>query len=130
MSQSSQELESESVVAIFWLLRAWQQIDSHMDALSDIIVSLATVFDAEKLNWYRQAIRIGLQLESETQMPNCLDALVEQGMKKGLDSSSSPPTHFQHVAFSGRPIEVVILPRISPATECGLCLFTVHSPLH
>ncbi len=80
----SQELEFDSIVAIFRLLRAWQQIDSHMDALSDIIVYLATVFDAGKLNWYKQAVRTGLQIESETQMPSCFDALVEQGMKKGL----------------------------------------------
>jgi len=80
----SQELEFDSIVAIFRLLRAWQQIDSHMDALSDIIVYLATVFDAGKLNWYKQAVKTGLQIESETQMPSCFDALVEQGMKKGL----------------------------------------------
>ncbi len=100
-----------------------------MDAVPDIMVCLATVFDAGKLNWYKQAVRTGLQIESETQMPSCFDALVEQGMKTGLDSNSSPTTDFQHVAFSGRPLEVVILPRISPATGCGLYLFTVHSPL-
>jgi hypothetical protein len=36
------ELEFESVVAIFQLLRAGQQIDSHMDALSDMITHPAT----------------------------------------------------------------------------------------
>jgi flagellar biosynthesis/type III secretory pathway protein FliH len=40
--------------------------------------------DAAKLNWYKQAVKTGLQIESETQMPSCFDALVEQGMKKGL----------------------------------------------
>jgi hypothetical protein len=53
--------------------------------LSDIIVYLAIVFDAGKLNWYKQAVKTGLQIESETQMPSCFDALVEQGMKKGLE---------------------------------------------
>ena len=81
----SRELEFESVVVIFQLLRAYQQIPSHMDALSDIIVYLATVFDAGKLNWFRQAVRTGLQIESETQMPSCYDALVEEGRKKGRE---------------------------------------------
>jgi hypothetical protein len=81
----SRELEFESVVVIFQLLRAYQQIASHMDALSDIIVYLATVFDAGKLKWFRQAVRTGLQIESETQMPSCYDALVEEGRKKGRE---------------------------------------------
>ncbi len=81
----SRELEFESVVAIFQLLRAYQQIASHMDALSDIIEYLATVFDAGKLKWFRQAVRTGLQIESETQMPSCYDALVEEGRKKGRE---------------------------------------------
>jgi hypothetical protein len=79
------ELEFESVVAIFRLLRAYQRIASHMDALADIMVYLATVFDAGKLIWFRQAVRSGLQIESETQMPSCYDAIVEEGRKKGRD---------------------------------------------
>jgi hypothetical protein len=76
-------LEFESVAGIFRLLQSWEKIDSHKDAVTDIIQYLCTVFDARKLNWFKKAIRTGLQIESETQMPTCFEALVEEGMKKG-----------------------------------------------
>ncbi|MEY3458498.1 MAG: hypothetical protein RL215_1655 [Planctomycetota bacterium] len=66
------------------LLQAWQKIGSHKDALIDIIMHLRTVFDAGKLNWFKQAIHIGLQIDSETQMPTCFEALLEQGREQGL----------------------------------------------
>jgi predicted transposase YdaD len=52
--------------------------------VTDIIQYLCTVFDARKLNWFKTAIRTGLQIESETQMPTCFEALLEQGRKQGL----------------------------------------------
>ncbi|MEY2726639.1 MAG: hypothetical protein RLZZ458_2506 [Planctomycetota bacterium] len=76
-------LEFESVAGIFRLLQAWEKIDSHKDAVTDIIQYLCTVFDARKLNWFKKAIMTGLQIELETQMPTCFEALVEEGMKKG-----------------------------------------------
>jgi predicted transposase YdaD len=81
----SAELEFDSIVGIFRLLQAWQKIDSHRDALTDIILYLCAVFDAGKLDWFKQAIHTGLQIDSETSMPTCYEALVEQGMKKGLE---------------------------------------------
>ena len=53
--------------------------------MTDIIQYLCTVFDARKLNWFKTAIRTGLQIESETQMPTCFEALLEQGRKQGLE---------------------------------------------
>jgi predicted transposase/invertase (TIGR01784 family) len=79
------KLQFDSVVAIFRLLQFWQEIDSHRDALNDIILYLCHVFDAQRLKWFEQAVRTGLQIDSETQMPTCFEALVERGMKKGLE---------------------------------------------
>lgn len=79
------ELEFESVVAIFRLLRAWQEIHSQMDDLNDLIFHLCRVFDARRLDWFERAIRIGLQIESEVQMPTIDEALIERGVEKGIE---------------------------------------------
>ena len=79
------KLQFDSVVAIFRLLQFWQEIDSHRDALNDIILYLCHVFDAQRLKWFKHAVRTGLKIDSETQMPTCFEALVERGMKKGLE---------------------------------------------
>ena len=79
------ELAFDSVVAIFRLLRAWQEIDAQMDAVNDIIVYLYSVFDARNLQWFEQAIRTGLLTGLENQMPTCLEAMIERGIEKGID---------------------------------------------
>jgi predicted transposase/invertase (TIGR01784 family) len=79
------KLQFDTVVAIFRLLEFWQEIDSQRDAVNDIIIYLSRVFDARKLQWFEQAIKIGLKINSETQMPTCFEALVERGVKKGLE---------------------------------------------
>ena len=73
------------VVNIFRLLRSWQEIDAQMDAVNDIIIYLYAVFDARKLEWFEQAIRTGLQSESEKQMPTCLEAMIERGIEQGIE---------------------------------------------
>jgi hypothetical protein len=44
-----------------------------MEALHDLMTYLSTVFDARKLDWIKRAIKTGLQIESEAQMPTCLE---------------------------------------------------------
>ncbi|MFM7923450.1 MAG: Rpn family recombination-promoting nuclease/putative transposase, partial [Planctomycetaceae bacterium] len=78
------ELQFESVVSIFQLLRAWQEFHSQNDALKDIIQYLSTVFDAHRVHWFEQAIRTGLQIDQGAQMPTCYDALIERGIEKGI----------------------------------------------
>jgi predicted transposase YdaD len=53
--------------------------------VDDIILYLFEVFDAQKLEWFRQAIRTGLLIESENQMPTCLEAMMERGAQKGRE---------------------------------------------
>ena len=53
--------------------------------MDDIILYLFEVFDAQKLEWFRQAIRTGLLIESENQMPTCLEAMMERGAQKGRE---------------------------------------------
>jgi predicted transposase/invertase (TIGR01784 family) len=79
------ELAFDAVVNIFRLLRSWQEIDAQMDAVNDIIIYLYAVFDARKLEWFEQAIRTGLQSESEKQMPTCLEAMIERGIEQGIE---------------------------------------------
>jgi len=79
------ELVFESVVEIFRLLRLWREIHSQEEAVEDIIVYLFEVFDAQKLEWFRQAIRTGLLIESENQMPTCLEAMMERGAQRGRE---------------------------------------------
>jgi len=79
------ELAFESVVEIFRLLRLWREIHSQAEAVDDIILYLFEVFDAQKLEWFRQAIRTGLLIESENQMPTCLEAMMERGALKGRE---------------------------------------------
>ena len=78
------ELQFDSVVAIFRLLQFWQEIASHKEALNDIILYLCQVFDARRLKWFQQAIRTGLKIDAENQMPTCYEALIEQGREEGL----------------------------------------------
>lgn len=87
------EVEFESVVAIFRLLRAWQEIHSHLDDLNDIIFHPCRVFDARRLDWFERAIRIGLQIESEVQMPTIDEALIERGVEKGIEKGVWKHTH-------------------------------------
>jgi predicted transposase YdaD len=79
------ELQFDSVVAIFRLLQFWREIASHKEALNDIILYLCQVFDARRLKWFQQAIRTGLKIDAENQMPTCYEALIEQGLEQGLE---------------------------------------------
>jgi predicted transposase YdaD len=79
------ELQFDSVVAIFRLLQFWREIASHKDALNDIIPYLCQVFDAQRLTWFQEAIRTGLKIDAENQMPTCYEALIEQGREQGLE---------------------------------------------
>ncbi|MFM7038792.1 MAG: Rpn family recombination-promoting nuclease/putative transposase [Planctomycetaceae bacterium] len=79
------ELAFQSVVEIFRPLRLWREIHSQKEAVDDIIFYLFEVFDAQKLEWFRQAIRTGLLIESENQMPTCLEAMMERGAEKGRE---------------------------------------------
>ena len=79
------ELAYESVTGIFRLLSSWEEIHAQMDALNDIIIYLYTVFDARNLPWFEQAIRAGLQTDSEKPMPTCLEAMIEKGIEKGIE---------------------------------------------
>jgi hypothetical protein len=79
------ELQFDSVVAIFRLLQFWREIASHKEALNDIILYLCQVFDARRLKWFQQAIRTGLKIDAENQMPTCYEALIEQGREQGLE---------------------------------------------
>ncbi len=77
------ELAFDAIVAIFRLLRSWRENHSQMDAVNDINLYCFAVFDAHKLEWFEQAIRTGLLIESEDQMPTMLEAMIERGVKKG-----------------------------------------------
>jgi flagellar biosynthesis/type III secretory pathway protein FliH len=52
--------------------------------LNDIIPYLCQVFDAQRLTWFQEAIRTGLKIDAENQMPTCYEALIEQGREQGL----------------------------------------------
>ena len=78
------ELRFDAIVTIFALLRSWREINSHREALNDIILYLCRVFDARQLKWFEQAIKIGLKIDAENQMPTCFEALIEQGREEGL----------------------------------------------
>jgi predicted transposase/invertase (TIGR01784 family) len=75
----------ESVVAIFRLLRGAPENHSQKDTLDDIILYMCRVFGAQKLKWFEQAIRAGLQIEPESQMPTIYEALIERGVEKGIE---------------------------------------------
>ena len=79
------ELRFDAIVAIFSLLQSWREIDSHKDALNDIILYLCRVFDARQLKWFEQAIKTGLKIDAESQMPTCFEALIEQGREQGRE---------------------------------------------
>jgi hypothetical protein len=81
----SAELAFESIVEIFRLLPSWREIHSQMEAVDDIILYCLAVFDAHQLEWFEQAIRIGLLIESGDQMPTMLEAMIERGVKKGRE---------------------------------------------
>ena len=65
------ELRFDAIVTIFALLRSWREINSHREALNEIILYLCRVFDARQLKWFEQAIKIGLKIDAENQMPTC-----------------------------------------------------------
>ena len=52
--------------------------------MNDIVVYLCSVFDAKNLHWLAQVFRAGQAPGSGKLMPNCLEALYEQGIEKGL----------------------------------------------
>ena len=79
------ELPYQPTVAIFELLQGWEKSDSQNDALNDIVVYLCSVFDAKNLNWLTQAFRAGQAPGSGKLMPNCLEALYEQGVQQGVE---------------------------------------------
>ncbi|MFO0534666.1 MAG: hypothetical protein ACK524_08240 [Planctomyces sp.] len=79
------ELAFESVVAIFELLQDRKKNHSRMEALNDIIVHLYSVSDGKNLEWLQRAFRAGQRPKSVQKMPNCLEALFEQGLEKGLE---------------------------------------------
>lgn len=81
----SVELAFELIVEIFRLLPSWREIHSQMETVDDIILYCLAVFDAHQLEWFEQAIRIGLLIESEDQMPTMLEAMIERGVKKGRE---------------------------------------------
>lgn len=99
------ELAFESVVEIFRLLCLWRENHSQEEAVDDIILYLFEVFDAQKLEWFRQAIRTGLLIESENQMPTCLEAMMERGAQKGREEGR------QEGRMEGR-MEGVVIGRI------------------
>jgi hypothetical protein len=75
----------ESVVAIFELLQDRKKNHSRMEALNDIIMHLYSVSDGKNLEWLQRAFRAGQRPKSVQKMPNCLEALFEQGLEKGLE---------------------------------------------
>ncbi len=77
--------ETFSVVAIFELLQDREKNHSRMEALNDIIIDLYSVSDGKNLEWLQRAFRAGQRPESVQKMPNCLEALFEQGLEKGLE---------------------------------------------
>ncbi|MFN7869462.1 MAG: hypothetical protein ACK5TX_18820 [Planctomyces sp.] len=79
------ELVFESVVAIFELLQDRKKNHSRMEALNDIIMHLYSVSDGKNLEWLQRAFRAGQRPKSVQKMPNCLEALFEQGLEKGLE---------------------------------------------
>jgi hypothetical protein len=81
----SAELAFESIVEIFRLLPSWREIHSQMEAVDDIILYCLAVFDAHQLDWFEQAIRIRLLIESGDQLPTMLEAMIERGVKKGRE---------------------------------------------
>ena len=72
-------------MAIFELLQDRKKNHSRMEALNDIIVYLYSVSDGKNLEWFQRAFRAGQRPESVKKMPNCLEALFEQGLEKGLE---------------------------------------------
>ncbi|MFM8477756.1 MAG: Rpn family recombination-promoting nuclease/putative transposase [Planctomycetaceae bacterium] len=83
------EPEFESIATIFRLLRDWAKKDSQKEALKDIFLYLCQVFNAQRISWFNQAIKTGLQIESETQMPTIYEVLIEprleQGIREGIE---------------------------------------------
>lgn len=72
-------------MAIFELLQDRKKNHSRMEALNDIIMHLYSVSDGKNLEWFQRAFRAGQRPESVQKMPNCLEALFEQGLEKGLE---------------------------------------------
>lgn len=72
-------------MAIFELLQDRKKNHSRMEALNDIIMHLYSVSDGKNLEWFQRAFRAGQRPKSVQKMPNCLEALFEQGLEKGLE---------------------------------------------
>lgn len=72
-------------MAIFELLQDREKNHSRMEALNDIIMSPYSVSDGKNLEWLQRAFRAGQRPESVQKMPNCLEALFEQGLEKGVE---------------------------------------------
>ena len=72
-------------MAIFELLQDRKKNHSRMEALNDIIMHLYSVSDGKNLEWLQRAFRAGQRPKSVQKMPNCLEALFEQGLEKGLE---------------------------------------------
>lgn len=81
----SRELVFESVAAIFQLLQDWEKIHSQKEALNDIIVYLYSVYDGQNLEFFQRAFKASQRTGGENRMPNCLEALFEQGVEQGLE---------------------------------------------
>jgi len=74
--------EFESIATIFRLLRDWAKKDSQKEALKDIFLYLCQVFNAQRICGFNQAVRTGLQIESETPMPTIYEVLIEPRLEK------------------------------------------------
>jgi len=79
------ELAFESMVAIFALLQSWEKNHSQNDALNDIIICLGSVLDAKHLRQLTQAFKHSQTPTAGKNMPNCLEALFEQGVEQGRE---------------------------------------------
>ncbi|MFM7919493.1 MAG: hypothetical protein ACKPJJ_04660, partial [Planctomycetaceae bacterium] len=54
-------------------------------ALNDIIVYLYSVYDGQNLEFFQRAFKASQRTGGENRMPNCLEALFEQGVERGLE---------------------------------------------
>lgn len=79
------DLAFESLVAIFALLQGWEKNHSQNDALNDIVLYLSSVLDAKHVQQLTQAFQDGQMPGSGRKMPNCLEALFEQGVEQGRE---------------------------------------------
>jgi len=81
-----------------------------------------TVFDARKLEWFRQAIRTGLLIESENQMPTCLEAMMERGAQRGREEGRQEGIGKGVVIGRIRTLQQIFRQPVTP--EANLVLLT------